>query len=256
MVFQLTEILSNIQQFILPFTRVAALFSVAPVVSSPFIPLRIKVAIASVITIFIIPFVHQDPTLQLFSLSGFLAVGVQLLIGLLMGFILRLVFSALIIAGENIAVTMGLGFAQITDPVNGVTVPIISQFLTISATLLFLALNGHLALINLLYDSFEYVPIGHVFDYQIALWDVVAWGSNMFSGALMVAIPAITALLIANSALALMTRAAPQLNVFSVGFPITIMLGLVVIALTLPSVAVVFQNLLNAAFEKMPLHHG
>ena len=82
--------------------------------------------------------------------------------------------------------------------------------------------------------------------------DVVAWGTNMFSGALMVAIPAITALLIANSALALMTRAAPQLNVFSVGFPITIILGLVVIALTLPSMAVVFQNLLNAAFEQMP----
>ena len=110
--------------------------------------------------------------------------------------------------------------------------------------------------INMLFDSFEYVPIGHVFNYQIALWDVVAWGSNMFSGALMVAIPAITALLIANSALALMTRAAPQLNVFSVGFPITIMLGLVVIALTLPSIAVVFQNLLNAAFEKMPLQHS
>ncbi len=252
MIFQINEIISGIQEFILPFTRVAALFSVAPIVSSPFIPLRIKVVIAIVITLFIIPLLSQSHQIELFSANGFIQVAIQILIGLLMGFVLRLVFSALIIAGENIAVTMGLGFAQITDPVNGVTVPIVSQFLSITATLLFLAFDGHLALISLVFDSFSYIPIGSTFGHQIAIWDVVSWGSNMFSGALMVAIPAITALLIANSALALMTRAAPQLNVFSVGFPITILLGLTVIALTLPSVAMVFQNLLNAAFEKMP----
>ena len=253
MILQINEILAGAHEFILPFIRVAALFSVAPVLSSPFIPLRIKVAIASVITIFMIPYLKQSQAIELFSSSGFIQVGIQILIGLLMGFVLRLVFSALTIAGENIAVTMGLGFAQITDPVNGVTVPIVSQFLSISATLLFLALDGHLALINMVFNSFNYIPIGSMFDYQITLWDVASWASNMFSGALMVAIPAITALLIANSALALMTRAAPQLNVFSVGFPITILLGLVVIALTMPSIAIVFQNLLNAAFEKMPV---
>ena len=253
MFYQLNEILTSLDQFIMPFVRVAALFSVAPVLSSPFLPIRIKIAIASILTIFIAPLLEQTQTVELFSSIGFIQVGVQLLIGLLMGFILRLVFSALTIAGENIAVTMGLGFAQITDPVNGVTVPIVSQFLTITATLIFLALDGHLALINMLFDSFTYIPIGYSFDYRIALWDVVAWGANMFSGALMVAIPAITALLIANSSLALMTRAAPQLNVFSVGFPITIMLGLVVIAITLPSIASVFQNLLSNAFEHMPL---
>ena len=252
MIFQLNQLMGGISEFILPFTRVAALFSVAPVFSSPFLQLRIKVAIASILTIFIIPLLKPTHSVELFSSSGFIQIGVQLLIGLLMGFILRLVFSALTIAGENIAVTMGLGFAQITDPVNGVTVPIVSQFLSISATLLFLAFDGHLALINMLFDSFTYIPVGYTFDYQVALWDVIAWGTNMFSGALMVAIPAITALLIANSSLALMTRAAPQLNVFSVGFPITIMLGLTVIALTLPSMATVFQNLINAAFEQMP----
>lgn len=252
MVYQFNEILASVHEFILPFARIAALFSVAPVLSSPFLQLRIKVAIASILTFFMIPLLKEIQTVELFSANGFVQVGIQILIGLLMGFILRLVFSALTIAGENIAVTMGLGFAQITDPVNGVTVPIVSQFLSISATLLFLAFNGHLALIHMLFDSFTYLPIGYSFNFQSTLWDVVAWGTNMFSGALMVAIPAITALLIANSALALMTRAAPQLNVFSVGFPITIILGLVVIALTLPSMAVVFQNLLNAAFEQMP----
>jgi len=252
MIFQAHELLASVHEFILPFSRVAALFSVAPVISSPFLQLRIKVAIASVITIFMLPFIEESRAVELFSSDGFLQVGIQILIGLLMGFVLRLVFSALTIAGENIAVTMGLGFAQITDPVNGVTVPIVSQFLAICSTLLFLALDGHLALIKMMFDSFSYIPIGSTFNFQIALWDVVAWGTNMFSGALMVAIPAITALLIANSALALMTRAAPQLNVFSIGFPITIFLGLVVMALTLPSIAIVFQNLLNTAFERMP----
>ena len=147
---------------------------------------------------------------------------------------------------------MGLGFAQITDPVNGVTVPIVSQFLTIVATLLFLAFNGHLALINIVFNSFIFLPIGNAFNQPEALWNVVAWASNMFSGALMAAIPAVTALLITNTALALMTRAAPQLNIFSVGFPITILLGLTVIALTLPSMATVFQNLVFSAFEQMP----
>lgn len=253
MLFQLNEIIASLEQFILPFTRIAALFSVAPVLSSPFLPIRIKIAIAFILTLFIVPNLSNTTTVELFSSVGFMQIGIQLLIGLLMGFILRLVFSALTIAGENIAVTMGLGFAQITDPVNGVTVPIISQFLTISATLIFLALDGHLALINMLFESFTFIPVGYDFDYQVALWDVVSWGSNMFAGALMVAIPAVTALLIANSALALMTRAAPQLNIFSVGFPITIMIGLAVIALTLPSIAVVFQNLLSDAFEKMSL---
>jgi len=253
MIFQANEILASVQEFILPFIRVSALFTVAPIISSPFVTLRIKVAIAAVITIFMLPHIKDTQSIELFSSNGFLQVSIQILIGLLMGFVLRLVFSALTVAGENIAVTMGLGFAQITDPVNGVTVPIVSQFLSISATLLFLALDGHLALIRMMFDSFSYVPIGVGFDHQIALWDVVSWTSNMFSGALMVAIPAITALLIANSALALMTRAAPQLNVFSVGFPVTILLGLVVIALTLPSMAIVFQSLLNSAFEIMPL---
>ncbi len=252
MIFQANELLTSVHEFILPFARVAAMFSVAPVLSSPFLQLRIKVAIASIITIFMLPLIKDVHAVELFSSNGFAQVSIQILIGLLMGFVLRLVFSALTIAGENIAVTMGLGFAQITDPVNGVTVPIVSQFLSIFATLLFLALDGHLALINMMFDSFTYIPVGSSFDYQISLWNVVSWATNMFSGALMVAIPAITALLIANSALALMTRAAPQLNVFSVGFPITILLGLVVIALTLPSMAVVFQNLLNVAFEKMP----
>lgn len=254
MIIQIHEIINGLNEFIFPFTRIAAVFSVAPVVSSPFIPLRIKVAIAVVITIFIMPLQSVTNTVEILSAEGILQLCLQLLIGLSMGFILRLVFNALTIAGENIAVTMGLGFAQITDPVNGVTVPIVSQFLTIAATLLFLAFDGHLALISVMVNSFSFIPIGSSIYQPEAIWGVVAWAANMFSGALMVAIPAVTALLIANSSLALMTRAAPQLNVFSVGFPITILLGLTVIAITLPSMSMVFQNLVTSAFDQMPFH--
>ncbi len=252
MVLQIHELISVLNEFIFPFIRIAALFSVAPVVSSPFVPLRIKVAIAVVLTLFVLPQQGTAHTFEVFSTVGFVQIVTQLSLGLAMGFILRLVFNALTIAGENIAVTMGLGFAQITDPVNGVTVPIISQFLTIVATLLFLALDGHLALIKVILSSFSFLPVGATFNQPDIFWNVVSWATNMFSGALMVAIPAVTALLITNSALALMTRAAPQLNVFSVGFPITILLGLVIIALTLPSISTVFQHLINSAFEQMP----
>ena len=252
MLLQIHEIYESVNNFILPFTRIAALFSVAPVIGGPFIPLRIKVAIATVITIFALPLLKTTNAIELFTLEGAIHIGMQLLIGLLMGFILRLVFGALIIAGENIAITMGLGFAQITDPVNGVSVPVVSQFLTVAATLIFLAFDGHLALINMVLNSFIYLPIGSSILQPDVFWSVAVWASNMFSGALAVAIPAVTALLITNTALALMTRAAPQLNIFSVGFPITILLGLTVIALTLPSMTTVFQKLLFSAFDQIP----
>lgn len=249
---QIPNIFSYANEFILLFTRMAALFSVAPVLSSPFIPLRIKLAVSGVVTLFFLPISNIDVSFVIVSFEGLREIATQFLIGISMGFILRLVFNALTIAGENIAITMGLGFAQITDPVNGVSVPIVSQFLTIFATLLFLAFDGHLALINMLFNSFVYLPIGSSLIESEVLWSIAAWATNMFAGALMVAIPAITALLIANSSLALMTRSAPQLNIFSVGFPVTILLGLVVISLTLPSIATVFEKLTISAFDQMP----
>ncbi|MEM7258857.1 MAG: flagellar biosynthetic protein FliR, partial [Pseudomonadota bacterium] len=165
-------------------------------------------------------------------------------------FMLQLVFNAVVIAGESIATTMGLGYALLNDPSNGIQVPIVSQFYTIFVTLLFLAFNGHHELIQLLSASFEILPVDTTITSNM-LWHVVEWSVVLFSGALQVALPALAALLTVNLVLGIMTRVAPQLNIFSVGFPIAIMVGFVVILLTLPSVASIFQSLTALGFESI-----
>ncbi len=157
-----------------------------------------------------------------------------MLIGLAMGFTLQLVFGALMIAGESIAMTMGLGFASMVDPTNGVNVPVISQLFIIVGTLLFLALGGHLMLIQLVVSSFETMPIAPDGISRDSFWALVAWGSQMFIGALWVAIPALVSMLVITLSMGVMTRAAPQLNIFSVGFPVTMFMGFVILILVIP----------------------
>lgn len=228
--------------------RVTGFLLVAPILSSSYIPTTIKIVVAFIISLFIFPLVEVPINIDPMSLAGLLIIVQQILIGVILGTILQLVFNAIIIAGENIALTMGLGFAQLSDPVNGITIPVISQALTIFASLYFLALDGHIALIHLLVDSFTVLPITSALsmDTIVSLLD---WSSRMFVGAVMISIPAVTALLIINVAMGLMTRVAPQMNIFSVGLPVTLGLGFIFILATLPVIMRVFQNMLNDAFS-------
>ncbi|MBI5461473.1 MAG: flagellar biosynthetic protein FliR, partial [Gammaproteobacteria bacterium] len=181
--------------------------------------------------------------------AGVLVSAQQLLIGLLLGFLLQMVFTALMIAGHAIATGMGLGFASMVDPQNGVNVPVIGQYYVTVATLLFLALDGHLLLISVLADSFHSMPVAVDGVSRQSLWDVVAWGSRMFAGGVLIAIPAVTALLMTNIAFGVITRAAPQLHIFNIGFPITLALGFVVMFLSLPELVPQFGDLLGEAFD-------
>ena len=173
---------------------------------------------------------------------------IQILIGVSIGFMIQLVFNAVVIGGESIATTMGLGYALMNDPSNGVQVPIVSQFYTIFVTLLFLAFNGHHALIELVAISFTYFPIGEVVSNNM-LWHLIEWSSVLFFGALKVALPALAALLTVNLIMGIMTRSAPQLNIFSIGFPITMMVGFLVLLFTLPTVTSTFQSLISDALD-------
>jgi flagellar biosynthetic protein FliR len=166
-----------------------------------------------------------------------------------MGFILQLIFSALTQAGEYIALAMGLGFASAMDPVGGVQVPMISQFLTILAMLIFLALNGHLVFIELLLKSFDTLPVTAAGLTSDDLWAVVRFGQTMFSHAVLIALPAMAALLLVNLAMGVVTRAAPQLNIFAIGFPLTILAGFIVLILMLPSFPTRIGELLLVAFD-------
>lgn len=246
---QAAYLMNYLSDFMWPFARVTGLLLIAPLIGSSYIPLYIKLLVAIAITVFVFPLVKfPENNVDPLTVNGVVILAQQIMIGLTIGLIMQVAFSAITIAGENIALTMGLGFASMTDPANGVSVPVISQLMTVFASLYFLALNGHITLIELIINSFVSVPIVDLFSLDTAM-AVVDWGGRMFIGALLVSIPAVTALLVVNISMGLMTRVAPQMNVFSVGFPLTMMLGFIFIAISIPMILRIFQDLLEQSFE-------
>ena len=242
------EFTSWVSQYMWPFFRIAALVSVAPIFGTHTVPPRAKMAIAVALTLLVAPLLPKMKFIDPLSLQGMAVTFHQLLIGLAMGFVVSLVFGALVTGGQTVAQLMGLGFASMMDPQNGVSVPVVGQFYTVLATLVFLVLNGHLLLINVLVSSYQALPIG---DFGISpdkLWQLVLWGRWLFAAAVIIALPAITALLLVNIAFGVMTRAAPQLNIFAVGFPITILLGFVIILVSLPYFIPKLQQLFEQVF--------
>ncbi|MBX2886876.1 MAG: flagellar biosynthetic protein FliR [Granulosicoccus sp.] len=242
---QVTEV---VVRFYWPLVRVAGVLSVAPVIGSPQIPKRIRVAIAVVLTLSMYSLTGPVPDVDPVSISGVIVTINQFIIGLVMGFSLLIVFNILTVAGESISSAMGLGFALMSDPSSGVQVPIVSQFYSILATLLFLALDGHHALISMMANSFIIIPVSTSLSPD-GFWQLVEWSSVLFAGAIMLALPALVTMLVINVIMGVMTRAAPQLNIFSIGFPITMTLGFIVILITLPGFAPGFEKLLHDGFE-------
>jgi flagellar biosynthetic protein FliR len=158
--------------------------------------------------------------------------------------------------GEFISLSMGLGFAMMADPNSGVQTPVISQFMVILATLVFVSVGGHLILIELLLDSFRLWPIGEPQLEMAMVWDVLQWSLLLFTGAAMIALPAMIILLLTNSAMGVISRAAPSLNVFAVGFPLTLLMGIVVMIILLPTFMANIQNLWFDAFQQIRLLLG
>ncbi|MDO9372711.1 MAG: flagellar biosynthetic protein FliR [Gammaproteobacteria bacterium] len=246
--FTSAEITSLVGIYLWPLFRIGALVSAAPLLGSRSVPVRIRLGLALVLTLVIAPVLPPPPALDPFSAAGLQVTIAQVLIGLAMGFALQLVFAAFVLAGELISMGMGLGFAAMNDPVSGVSVPTIGQFYTIVVTLLFLALNGHLMLIEVLADSFHTLPVGtHGLAVQ-GVWELVLWGGRMFVWALLIALPAMGALLLVNLGFGIMTRAAPQLNIFAVGFMAIILLGLLIMYVTLPSLLPQLMSMMDEIF--------
>ncbi len=243
------ELSSMVNKFYWPLTRVAGVLAIAPVIGGPQVPVRVRAGLAVLITLLIMPSLEPMLVVEPLSAAGILGTAQQILIGVSMGFVLQLVFTAITLAGENIAMTMGLGFAVMSDPQNGVTVPVVSQFFMIMTTLLFLALNGHHALLQMLVQSFESFPVFSPEPLLERFWQLLLWSKVIFQGALYVVLPAVSALLTVNMVMGVMTRTAPQLNIFSVGFPITMTIGFIVILVTLPGLVPILEKLLTEAFS-------
>jgi flagellar biosynthesis protein FliR len=238
-------------QLMWPFVRIGACFMVAPAFSAQFVPARIRLVLAGGVTLVVAPLIPTPTAIVPFSAAGMVVTAEQLIIGVALGFSLQLLFDAVTLGGQLLANSMGLSFAYNTDPIHGVETPVVGQLYSMLVMLTFLALNGHLALIETLVDGFRTLPIDMTGFGQDAFWTVIEWGSQLFTGALSVALPGVTALLIVNVAFGVMSRAAPQFSLFAVGFPISLVLGLVIVLAGLPSMQATFVRLLGESFEML-----
>jgi len=248
MQFTTAEITAWVGSLLWPFLRIGAMLIAAPLFGAGMVTVRIRLAFAFLLALVVAPLIPLPPAVEPLSLAGLVISAQQILIGLTIGFVLQMVFSAMSQAGETIALSMGLGFASMVDPQQGVQVPVVSTYFVIMSTLIFLALNGHVALIELTLMSFHSMPIAVDGIVRADLWALVSWGSTMFVFGLLVALPAVASMLLVNLSMGVVTRAAPQLNIFAVGFPMMILLGFVLLLLTLPVLVPQFTELLAAAF--------
>lgn len=240
-----------IAAFIYPITRILAVIASAPFWSSTGIPRRTRLMLGLAIAIALVPTLPPMPAVSPASGPGMWILVNQLLIGLGMGFAMRIIYAAVDIAGEYIGLQMGLGFATFYDPMGSGQTPVISEFVDMLALLVFLAINGHLLYVATLAQSFAAIPVSAT-PLGAASWlNLVELGSKMFAAGLLLALPVIVALMITNLALAVLTRAAPQLNIFAVGFPITLIGGFVALALCLNYLATPIQAIFEQGLSAM-----
>lgn len=234
-----------LSSFIWPFVRVLALFTAAPVFSHRAFPRRARIGLALMITLIIAPLLKVAPSSALFSPDGLLLLLQQLLVGFSIGFSVRLIFAAIEAAGDLIGLQMGLSFATFIDPQHNQQAPIVGSFLGILASLVFFSVNGHLILLTTLVESFQTAPIAIDGLTHMQPQALVAQGSIIFSLGMHLALPMIAAVMIANIALGLLSRAAPQLNIFAIGFPLTLMIGFWTLWMALPFLG----NMIEATFN-------
>lgn len=230
-----------------PFIRVIGLLISMPVIGTQLIPVPVKIILAMIITFFAYPTIveHFTPK-ELYSWIEIIIIGTgQFLVGMMMGFLIQVLFQGFIIAGQIVAMQMGLGFASMMDPTNGVAVPAVGQVYLMMITLMYFAVDGHMFLFSALTESFSVVPISMAtFEglNMYRIFDSVAW---MFASSLKIVLPAVIALLLVNISLGVMTKAAPQLNIFSIGFPLTMIIGMIILYLTLFYIVPHFWSMLE-----------
>ncbi|CUI05005.1 flagellar biosynthetic protein FliR [Massilia antarctica] len=232
-----------------PLSRILGLITSAPLFGNASVPVPVKIGLGVLLASIIAPAIPAIPAADPLSMAGLLILVQELLIGVAMGFAIRLVFAAIEMAGEISSLTMGLGFASFFDPLTKGRSSAVSQFLALIATMAFLAANAHLVLLEALAESFISMPISATPMSSSAEWELAKWGGLIFSAGLHLSLPVVAALLITQVALGILTRAAPQLNIFGIGFPITLGVGMLVIVMVLPYLGNPFQVLFNEGIE-------
>ena len=247
--FSGNELIAMIASFIWPLTRILGLIAIAPPFGNNSVPVQVKlllgVMLALIVAPTIAPLTHADPM----SVSGIMILMQQLVIGMAMGFMVRVVFAGIEMAGEVIGLTMGLGFASFFDPQTQGRTSAISQVLVLISTLLFLTLNVHLSVFAALVESFKTIPISTALTMGFSFQKLAIWGEQIFIISMRLSLPIVAALLITNIALGILTRAAPQLNLFGIGFPITIGVGFLMLSMTIPYMLLPIENAFQSGVE-------
>jgi flagellar biosynthesis protein FliR len=243
---QLAEWLSPI---LWPFFRVLAVFTAAPIFSSRAFPVRARIALAFFISLAAQASLINQPVIDINSSGAWGAVVQQVGVGLAIGFAVRLVFSVFELAGQVIGFQMGLGFAAFFDPSTSAQSSAMGRFYANMAALLFLAVNAHIVVLMAVIRSFEAFPVDQNFLLALEKMKLYTLGAELFASALWIALPVIGMLMFANLALGIVSRVAPQMNIYSVGFPVTLAVGLVGVTVTLPMLDQPFMNLMERVLE-------
>ncbi|MTH46140.1 flagellar biosynthetic protein FliR [Intestinirhabdus alba] len=235
----------------LPFFRILAFLHFAPVLDNRAFSRRIKVAVALALAVIITPMLPNDVTPEgLLSMRTILLIGEQLLWGFLFGMALQLVFVTLQTAGHILSMNMGLGMAMMNDPVNGSSTTVIAQIIYVFCALLFFIMDGHLLLVTILYKGFSYWPIGQAINHPTLLLIVQGLGWIMASATL-IALPTTFVMLIVQGGFGLLNRVSPTLNLFSLGFPISMLFGLLCISMMMTNIPDHYLNLTNDVLAKL-----
>jgi len=248
--FTEAQVLAWVSPLLWPFLRVLALFGAMPVLAQRSVPVRLRVALAFFVALCAQASLPEMPVVALDSAQAFLLVVQQLLIGLSLGFAARIVFAAIELAGELVGLQMGLNFAGFFDPATLGQTTAVSRFYGVTASWLFIVINGHLLLIAAVVQSFNAFPVGPEPFAFLRATQPHLWGAEIFRIGLWIALPMIAMLLFVNLVLGIVSRVAQQMNVFAIGFPITLGVGLLGVLLTLPMMSAPF----TMALEQMLLY--
>ena len=244
----LDELVAILTTGLIPFLRISAMLLAAPLVSLQVVNVRIRIALAFLLTVFFFDQI-AIPAVNPLSVSWFILVAFELMIGIFLALILQIVNAAIVTAGQSMSMSMGLGMAQTIDP-NAGQVPVIASFLVVLSTLIFLSLGGHLFLIELLLQSFSAIPIGGGdIDFTASIWNLTMWSSMAFLGAVLIALPVMLIMMLINLCIGVVTRAAPALNIFAVGFPAMLLGGLILIVVFMANFGSRIQWLWLEAFD-------
>ncbi|QUM79755.1 flagellar type III secretion system protein FliR [Moritella sp. 5] len=240
------DIMTFMASYIWPFARLSGMVMVMIVSGAKTTPPMIRLFYCLALTAMVAPVLPPMPNVELFSLGSFMIILQQSLIGIAIGFVTVMLIQTFVIAGQIIAMQTSLGFAAMADPASGQTSPVIGQIYILLGTLVYLSVNGHLFMIETVVKSFETLPVSASGLMAVQYYEIAGWMSVMIAAALSMSLSAVVAMLVINFSFGVMTKAAPQLNVFSLGFAVGMVAGLFIIYLSLKS----FMFHFNAQWQR------